>query len=286
MDFTRSTETISTPSPSKTKRKQQQQQPQNQQEVRFLGVRRRPWGRYAAEIRDPSTKERHWLGTFDTAEEAAVAYDRAARSMRGSKARTNFVYSDMPPASSVTSIISPDESQLDNSALFAPTPRRSTHQNDTSCQQLCFSQDQYPFNAQAFGNSSGSWLAGGAGWAQGFEAGAGDGPCGSFEPNHADSLDVANGPNYLPNTDCIELPPLPPDVNSSCYGCDMGQEFWNDTGFFGFHEEQLNDANGLEVSGSIMGFEPNEFGQHGSLFGIVQSVTDGLDLGSPSTFYF
>ncbi|XP_068638628.1 ethylene-responsive transcription factor CRF1-like [Aristolochia californica] len=62
----------------------------NASETKFLGVRQRPSGKWVAEIKDTCQKLRLWLGTFDRPEEAAMAYDNAARLLRGRNAKTNF----------------------------------------------------------------------------------------------------------------------------------------------------------------------------------------------------
>ncbi|XP_049395310.1 ethylene-responsive transcription factor CRF4-like [Solanum stenotomum] len=73
---------------------------------KYKGVRQRKWGKWVAEVYDPRTKGRVWLGTFNTVEEAALVYNKAAIAIRGVNAVTNIIKPtprDLPPAE-ITSI--------------------------------------------------------------------------------------------------------------------------------------------------------------------------------------
>lgn len=94
-------------------------------ESKYKGVRKRKWGKWVSEIRLPNSRERIWLGSYDSAEKAARAFDAAMFCLRGRNA--NFNFPDNPPDIAGGRSLTPSQIQI-AAARFA----NSEAHNNTS----------------------------------------------------------------------------------------------------------------------------------------------------------
>lgn len=111
---------------------------------KYRGVRQRQWGSWVSEIRHPILKKRVWLGTYETAEEAARAYDEAARIISGKYAKTNLEDGSSPSilsASMISKLHKCNVASMNKAALKYTAVQKKSHHPPISSSSLCLRLD-------------------------------------------------------------------------------------------------------------------------------------------------